>query len=62
MTDTKTWCRVCGDKFSNENFEIGICCGYLLQQVPLTLAEQKAKLKEEIVLRKIIERAQKLRW
>lgn len=52
-------CRVCGDGWSNESYELGQCCGY-----PLTVNEPAhvSKSSEKKAVDAIIEEVNKFSW
>ncbi len=59
---TKTACQRCGDNFSNEGFELGMCCGLPLVEVPFTKEDWEREIKIEKVKSLIYEEASKLGW
>jgi len=59
---TKTTCQKCGDDFSNESFELGICCGLPLVEIPFTKEDWKKEILRKKAESKIQEEASKLGW
>lgn len=59
----KTWCTNCGDKWGDENFLLGMCCGReLIYDYPMNPEEIKQELQRDIIINKTINRARRLKW
>lgn len=60
---TKTWCRSCGDRWGDENYLIGLCCGYELYfDYPMTEEDIQKEIKRDLAREAVIKRAKLLRW
>lgn len=59
MIETKTYCPVCNDGYSDEDFMFGYCCGEKLRERLLTREEKEARM---LALKSIKAKVAKLGW
>ncbi len=61
-TNQKCVCQACGDNYSNENYELGVCCGLPMVYVDKTVQDLEDVKIYEDTKASILKAAAKLPW